>query len=242
MRIQLDLKTKNNFLIPFNYNHILSSIIYNKIADLDYAQKLHISKSFKFFTFSQINVDKIKIANKGLIAKNGKFSFSISSPDEFLIKSLLDGFFEDLCIHFQNLPVQILNIKALKNPEFSAENNFKTISPIVVRKKRIVDGEEKIWDLSPSDEFFRRLENNLIKKYLTFNKLEETDKTVEIYSEMRNVKRKRIAITKPNQNTTYTRAYNMDLILNGDVELIKFAYDCGLGEKNSMGFGMINLI
>lgn len=34
----------------------------------------------------------------------------------------------------------------------------------------------------------------------------------------------------------------MDLILEGDIDLIKFAYDCGLGEKNSMGFGMIDLV
>ena len=55
---------------------------------------------------------------------------------------------------------------------------------------------------------------------------------------MKNVKRKRIAIVKGPQ-TTYHRAFMMDLILEGDLNLIKFAYDCGLGEKNSMGFGCI---
>ena len=34
-----------------NNNHILSAIIYNKIADLNFANELHSSKSFKFFTF-----------------------------------------------------------------------------------------------------------------------------------------------------------------------------------------------
>ena len=55
---------------------------------------------------------------------------------------------------------------------------------------------------------------------------------------MANVKRKRIAILK-DPNITYHRAYMMDLILEGDLDLINFAYDVGLGEKNSMGFGMI---
>ena len=55
---------------------------------------------------------------------------------------------------------------------------------------------------------------------------------------MINVKRKRISIAK-GSSTTYHRAYMMDLNLEGDSELIEFAYDAGLGEKNSMGFGMV---
>lgn len=51
MRLEIILKGKNNFKVPFNYNHILSAIIYNKIADLNFANELHSSKSFKFFTF-----------------------------------------------------------------------------------------------------------------------------------------------------------------------------------------------
>ena len=34
----------------------------------------------------------------------------------------------------------------------------------------------------------------------------------------------------------------MDLILEGDLDLIEFAYDVGVGEKNSMGFGMLKYI
>ena len=42
MRLKIDLKSENeNFMIPFNYNHILSSIIYNKIADLDAEIQYH---------------------------------------------------------------------------------------------------------------------------------------------------------------------------------------------------------
>ena len=54
------------------------------------------------------------------------------------------------------------------------------------------------------------------------------------------VKRKRISVPK-GDNTTHHRAYMMDLILEGDADLIEFAYDVGIGEKNSMGFGMIKL-
>ena len=241
MRLEIILKGKNNFKVPFNYNHILSAIIYNKIADLNFANELHSSKSFKFFTFSQIYIPKRRVVKDGIIAKDGVISFYISSPNDFLIKSLVDGFLEDLEISFQNQKLTIQKIEALKTPEFSSKSEFKTLAPIIVRTKKEIDGELKIWDLAPSDKFFKSLENNLIKKYIKFNNLTKTDKKINIYSDMNFVKRKRISINKDNA-TTHHRAYMMDLILEGDLDLIEFAYDVGIGEKNSMGFGMVKLL
>lgn len=241
MRLKIILKGKNNFKVPFNYNHILSAIIYNKIADLNFANELHSSKSFKFFTFSQIYIPKRRIVKDGIIAKDGVISFYISSPNDFLIKSLVDGFLEDLEISFQNQKLTIQKIEALKTPEFSSKSEFKTLAPIIVRTKKEINGELKIWDLAPSDKFFKSLENNLIKKYIKFNNLTKTDKKINIYSDMNFVKRKRISINKGNA-TTHHRAYMMDLILEGDLDLIEFAYDVGIGEKNSMGFGMVKLL
>ncbi len=241
MRLKINLKGKNNFKIPFNYNHIVSSIIYNKIADLNLAHELHTSNSFKFFNFSQLNIPKRKIAKDGIISKNGKINFYLSSPNNSLIKSIVNGFVDDLEIKFKNETVLVEKIEALKTPEFSEKSEFKTISPINIRDSQEIGGKIKRVDLAPSDKFFRGIETNLIKKYCIFNNFESTDKKIKVYSEMANVKRKRITIPK-GPNTTYHRAYMMDVILEGDIDLIEFAYDVGLGEKNSMGFGMINYI
>lgn len=240
MRLKINIKAKNNYKIPFNYHHILSSIIYNKIADLDLANELHDSTSFKFFNFSQLNIPQRKIVKDGIIAKNGKLNFYLSSPNDLLIRSLVDGFVDDLEIKFKNEKLVVEKIEALKTPEFSEKSEFKTLSPINIRDSQEIDGKIKRVDLAPSDKFFRGIETNLIKKYCIFNNFESTDKKIKVYSEMANVKRKRITIPK-GPNTTYHRAYMMDLILEGDIDLIEFAYDVGLGEKNSMGFGMIKL-
>lgn len=240
MRLKINIKAKNNYKIPFNYHHILSSIIYNKIADLDLANELHDSTSFKFFNFSQLNIPHRKIVKDGIIAKNGKLNFYLSSPNDLLIRSLVDGFVDDLEIKFKNEKLVVEKIEALKTPEFSEKSEFKTLSPINIRDSQEIDGKIKRVDLAPSDKFFRGIETNLIKKYCIFNNFESTDKKIKVYSEMANVKRKRITIPK-GPNTTYHRAYMMDLILEGDIDLIEFAYDVGLGEKNSIGFGMIKL-
>lgn len=238
MRLKINLKSKNNFKIPFSYNHILSSIIYNKIADLELADELHASNSFKFFNFSQINVPNRKHDKNGIISKDGRLNFYLSSPNDLLIKNLVNGFVDDLEIKFQNEKLTVEKIEALRTPDFKEKSEFKTLSPINIRD---VNEENKRIDLAPSDKFFRGIENNLVKKYCIFNDTNNTDNKIKAYSEMANVKRKRITIPK-GPNTTYHRAYMMDIILEGDIDLIEFAYDVGLGEKNSMGFGMIKYI
>ena len=241
MRLKINLKSENNFKVPFNYNHILSSIIYNKIADLDLANKIHDSNSFKFFNFSQINIKKRKLVKDGIIARDGRISFYLSSPDDLLVKNLVSGFVDDLEINFKNDKLIVEKIEALKTPDFREISEFKTLSPINIRDSKEIHGKVKRIDLAPSDKFFKGIENNSIKKYCIFNNIENTDKKISAYSEMAHVKRKRITIPK-GPNTTYHRAYMMDLILEGDTDLIKFAYDVGVGEKNSMGFGMLRYI
>lgn len=238
MRLKINLKTKNNFKVPFNYNHILSSIIYKKIHDLDLAHELHTSNSFKFFNFSQLNIQNRKLVEDGIISKNGRISFYLSSPNDLLIKNIVNGFVDNLEVKFKNETLLVEKIEALKAPDFKEKSEFKTLSPINIRD---LNENNKRIDLAPSDKFFRGIENNLIKKYCVFNDIESTDKKIKVYSEMANVKRKRITIPK-GPNTTYHRAYMMDLVLEGDTDLIEFAYDVGLGEKNSMGFGMIKYI
>lgn len=242
MRLKILLKSKKNKLkIPFNYNHILSAIIYNKIADLDFANKLHSSRSYKYFTFSQIHIHNFKIIKDGFLSQNGMIDFLISSSDDYLIKSLVEGFLDDLTVNFIGEDLFVQKVELLPVPDFADKINVKTLSPIIVRTKKEIDGNLKVWDLAPGDQFFRNLEKNLINKYLKYNDLDETDKKIKIYSEMRNVKSKRISIEKGDKKT-FHRAYMMDLILEGDKELLKFAYDAGLGEKSGLGFGMIDLI
>ncbi|MDR2966964.1 MAG: CRISPR-associated endoribonuclease Cas6 [Methanobacteriaceae archaeon] len=241
MRLKIKLESKKHLHIPFNYNHILSSVIYNKIADLNLANELHSSTSFKFFTFSQINIQERKMVKSGFISKNGVISFQIASPNEYLIKSLVEGYLEDLQVNFKGQNLFVEKIELLPIPKFENEMKFKTISPIIIRTKKEIDGDLKTWDLNPSDpSFYINLEKNLVKKYNKLYDKEIATDNIKITSEMKFVKGKRIAIKKGNIKT-YNKAFMMDIAIKGDKNLIKFGYDCGLGEKNSLGFGMIDL-
>jgi len=241
MRLKLYLNSENNIInVPFNYNHVISAIIYDLIDDIDYANELHSKSTFKYFCFSQINISKRKMVDGGFISQNGRINFIVSSPDDKLITELVNGIMKKSFITFLGQKLSIYKCEIIKQPIFTSKMEFFTLSPIIVTTKKEVDGKLREWDLAPSDDFYNGIKNNLLKKYLKFNNLESTDKTINVYSNMKSVKRKRISINK-GENTTYHRAYSMDIVLEGDVDLIKFAYDCGLSSKNSQGFGLVDI-
>lgn len=236
MRLKISLSsTKANYLIPFNYNHILSAIIYRKIADLDLAAKLHFSKDFKFFTFSQIYFSDWKRIKQGIISKDGKFSFYISSPNDNLIKSLVEGHLENTEVDFKGTKLLVEQIELLKKPKFKEKMKMKTMSPVSASIKREVDGKLKIWDLGPGDErFYESVQKNLVNKYVSFYGDFDGSKWVRLRPDMKTAKRRRIEI-----KGDFHRGYMMEFEMEADARLLEFAYDCGLGERNSMGFGMV---
>jgi len=236
MRLKISLSsTKANYLIPFNYNHILSAIIYRKIADLDLAAKLHFSKDFKFFTFSQIYFSDWKRIKQGIISKDGKLSFYISSPNDNLIKSLVEGHLENTEVDFKGTKLLVEQIELLKKPEFKEKMKMRTMSPVSASIKREIDGKLKIWDLGPGDErFYESVQKNLLNKYVSFYGDFDGSKWVRLRPDMKTAKRRRIEI-----KGDFHRGYMMEFEMEADARLLEFAYDCGLGERNSMGFGMV---
>ena len=238
MRLKIQTKHKKQLIIPYNYNYTLSSIIYNKINDIDIAQRLHNKFGFKYFTFSQLHLDKLKTTPKGLQSRTGHTEFQISSPNNELIKSMFDSYTQEPNIKFHHTNLTVTKVEILKTPSIKKDMKFKTLSPINTTIKKNIDDKLKTWDLAPStDKFYEQLRKNLLNKYSNYYNLESTDKEISFTSELRKVKSKRIDI-----KDTHHRAYHMDLNLEGDEDLIRFAYDVGVGEHNSMGMGMLATI
>jgi CRISPR-associated endoribonuclease Cas6 len=242
LRLKISLSiNKKNFKIPYNYNHILSAIIYNKIADLDLARQLHEVNNYKFFTFSQIFVSQRKNLTNFMISRDGKISFFISSPNDQLIKSMVEGYLEDGQVNFAGSKLLVEQVELLKKPEIKTRMQMRTLSPLVARVQKEMDGRLKTWDLNPNDlKFYENLQNNLLNKYIKFHGDYNGDTYVKIVPQLDSIKRKRITIPKKGQETHH-RCFLMKFEIEADKRLVEFAYDCGLGEKNSMGFGMVDI-
>ncbi|RLI50482.1 MAG: CRISPR-associated endoribonuclease Cas6, partial [Candidatus Thorarchaeota archaeon] len=95
------------------------------------------------------------------------------------------------------------------------------------------NGKSRTWDLHPNDdEFSVRFVQNLSRKFKQFYKREVPDE-IEVL-QVDKIKQLRVAI-----KDTFHRAYLLDIRVRAHPDVLRFAYDCGLGEKNSMGFGMV---
>ena len=81
-------------------------------------------------------------------------------------------------------------------------------------------------------EFFDIVIGNLKKKYFAVYGKEYEG---ELCFECVRVNKKSKCVTKYKE--TYITGYYGDYLFKGDSDIIKIAYYCGLGSKNSMGFG-----
>ena len=242
MRIIIRLNSENTIKVPFNYNSIITGIIYTTLHDKHYSNHLHEDKGFKYFTISQLYFYKFNIdhTHQQFNVKDG-FSFIVSCPDNYFINTLMQGLAEQQYVWLNNQRLTVESI--MVEPYFKKDvtTTYYTLSPILVRTKRLIDGKEKVHDLNPSEtQFYTQIRELLIKKHNQYhNKEEYTTSDIQVTSQMRNTRGVRIAIKK-HDNITYNRSYFMDLTITAPPPLQDFIYDCGVGEKTAMGFGCIS--
>jgi len=236
MRIRLSMGGKG--LLPFNYNHLLAGVLYSAFrrADLELAHSVHVSKSIKLFTFSEIRGCKA-VPGRG-IEINDKAHFLVSSPRDDVIRAAVEGLLEKGEIRLGKLPLRLESMEVLKPPSFNGSSvRFRTFSPICVTTKREKDGRLLQWDLYPSDtQFYTNLRRNLIKKYELFHGCSPEDNELVVGAP---------TWTKPVRlkiKDTYHRASHMLFEARGAKELLEMGYEAGFGEKNSMGFGMVEVV
>lgn len=243
MRIIIRLNSERPIKVPFNYNNIITGIVYTTLQDKEYSNYLHEHKGFKYFTISQLHFHNYHVNKKeGYFHVREGFTFTVSCPEKFFILTLMEGLSGQKHVYLNNQPLTVESI--MVEPEIVKKEtmNYRTLSPILVRSKRVIDGVEKVYDLNPSEpDFYRQIEKLVVKKYNQFYGVEKyTLEDIVVTSQMRHVKGVRVALKKRG-NVTFNRAYFMDLEVTAPVALQDFLYDCGLGEKTAMGFGCICL-
>ncbi len=239
MRIRVEIAlTKPDVVLPFDHQYHLASYIYRALEKVNpsYALELHQPKRYKFFTFSYLMSENRKITEKGILIKGGEIYFFVSSPSSKFIKTLVEAMLANPEVKIAGIEGVIKEVKILEIPKFENRAKFRTLSPILVRKPVKENGRLRGKELYPTDEEFeKRLISNLIRKYSHFyNKKKENPKLSVKFIRFK-PKRHRIL-------NTYHRCVLGEFLVEGDKELIKFAYECGFGEKNSMGFGMVKIM
>ena len=227
MRLKIKIVPQEDFVYSEINNYLTHSMIWDLLKDTEF-EKLHDIKKFKFFTFSEIQ------RPTSFLEGREKW-FYISSPNKYLIEILYKKISEKETI---KLGKHVLNVYTTKPFNMSFSKVWKSGSVIILQVSRNRYWSKKYDSL---DIFLKRLKENALKKHnIFFN--DKLDFEGPIFDRLSLEKQVAIHIRKNKKDirligTKWT--FWKDNIEKDLRKFYKFIFDCGLGEKNSMGFGFI---
>jgi CRISPR-associated endoribonuclease Cas6 len=242
LRIILKLRSSTTFSINFEYHSKIQGFLYSILKNTSF-DHLHDKKGYKFFSFSNIFKDNSDF---------NLFNLIISSPSCKLIREIAYYLQK---IRENNIPLEIGNIFELKsfkilNYNLSFPIKIITASPIIIRipSKKFSEYSENsnrfnmiYWrDSHLLDLFIEFLESNLKKKYYEFCNYEIKGRIFEQFTFKKQVSTRILIRDRFIPIIGSLWEFSFFNHVNQDIQL--FALDCGLGERNSMGFGFMNPI
>ena len=261
MRFKITIETGESSqlnIIPIDYQYPLASVIYKIIekGDSTFSEWLHETgiedgnKKFKLFTFSRLKPHKYRIENDRLILQSSLaefiISFCIDGYAEPFIKGLFTGACFELGDNVSRAKFNVIRIEKLPDITFGGKKSFRCLSPVVISFRP--EGRKYPEYLKPDSEQYRELIiKNLVQKYNAFSgktKIAITGELLENYmfKITGDFRKKGVTIKhgKPDESKIIGYEYQFDLNLPGP--LMQIGYYAGFGEKNSMGFGCVEVI
>jgi CRISPR-associated endoribonuclease Cas6 len=242
VRLKILLELQKPVLIPWDYRTSLTRAVYEILAlsDAEYSRWLHDegfrrgNKVYRLFVYSDLQPQHCAPEKEGLRISQW-LTWQVASPDSRFIERFIDGIGKKnhrLSL-FQN-SCEIVDILCMKLSLSLRSLTSATISPIVASTYNPGISRHPIY-LSPDQpEFTQALEKNLIAKWEAFH--EKHWNSGEFSIRVWDPKNKLVHVFDTN-----IRAWHLKIQMWGSEELVRFAYDAGLGEKNSQGFGMLKV-
>ena len=239
--------------LPINYQYELSAAIYHILshADSDYATWLHENgfrtedetKKFKLFTFSNLIVP-----NYGIDREHQRLILNCSHVDWYLsflpnnsTQKFIEGVFKEQVFEvgdkWSKVQFAVRDIQILPPMEYQEEMTFRTMSPVCITQH---EPDGTITYLSPTAPNYEiALLTGLMSRY---EALHGERYTGDRYCKLRllsDPRSKLVKIKGKTHNQTLVRGYLYTFTLSLPEPLMHIAYEGGIGEKTSLGFGMI---
>jgi CRISPR-associated endoribonuclease Cas6 len=238
-----------------NYHYNLQGLIYNLIKDTEYAY-VHDKAGFKFFCFSNLIPITSPIFNGELR------TLVVSSPDINFISVLhekMENLNELIKIGHMNFRFDSMKRLNVKVPE-NGSCTMITGTPIIIRIPREkyeeydfnppINYEYLYWRANhPLEPFLSQLWDNLQRKYNEHFRIDTANRSrgygidpFKVFSKF--ILRKQIStklFIKNTEQTVIGTTWEFVFERPEYKNVMQFALDAGLGERNSMGFGFMNL-
>lgn len=246
MRVCYEFESDKPVKLPIQYNHILQGLIYDHISDAALKHFLHEegfdinNRRYKMFTFSRLegafNMDR----DKGVIEFRPPLKLTLSSAMEVFIENLSEAFMKSDRLNLAGQSISLSSIKVIPPPHIDGRVKIKMLSPVVAYSTAKNTERTITYYYSPVEENFSKIiEQGLHRKYqLIYNRrLPEPKLTIKPIGHIDDRYMKVIEY-----KGTVVKGWMGIYWLDGSPELIKVAYDSGIGSKTSMGFGCFDII
>jgi len=244
LKIKFNPLKKSFISLPCHYNEIIQGFIYRHL-DSWLANKIHengfedpqTKRRLKFFTFSRLIPDEKAYIKDGQIYLQGDITLIISSPINDFIQSFALNLLKSETIKLKNEELTLLSVEVKGVPQYREKIYVKTLSPITVYSTlRNYEGRKKTYYYSPFEkEFEEQLLKNLQRKLRTWSGQTVVSGSIKPYRV--SIRNQRIIIYK----NTVIKGWDGIFELNLSEELFVMAFEAGLGAKNSLGFGCIDV-
>ena len=265
MRLRLTLKPgRPDTVIPVNYNQYLNTALTNLLSpvipppdtmpkDID-PQKETELKRWQNFCFSQLriplfNIDKryntIAILSQAL---TWYLSFPVDESQAETVKGLLDK--KSFSIGQAQNEFRIEQVDGIAVPEFSDLMDFSMLSPVTISQ---ADSQHRsrypYYFRANDDRLSESLRLNVLQRYKLMYGSIPKDTNFEVTVDMYYVANrggvakitKLIFLNENQPDELRVYGFLCPVTIEGNPELIKFAYETGLGEKGQLGFGMMEV-
>ncbi|MBV9470974.1 MAG: CRISPR-associated endoribonuclease Cas6, partial [Abitibacteriaceae bacterium] len=172
----------------------------------------------------------------------GAVEWYVASPVEKFLQEFATGLLACHRLQVGQAALPIAQVETLPPPEFSATMHLKCLSPIVVGVGETSDGQRKTRYLRPKDPgWSERIGQNLLGKYAALHGGAPPDTRLALHFDP-----EYLAIHKGTKLITYKDIQMVGafapLRLTGSPDLVRIGYECGLGEKNAGGCGMVEVV
>jgi len=234
------LETNNGVAcVPTRYNSLVQAAIYSHLTPT-LSKFLHEKgfmfeqRHFKLFCFSKLLGNNH--VGGGLVRFVGPVYLAVSSPIKQFIKALASSLLKEGRLRIGDQTFKVTSIKFSDCPRISQSIKIQTLSPITMYSTlQSRNGVKKTYYYSPFErEFAALLEANLKKKHLLV-----THRNSRSPFQIKPLRTSEIILV---YKGTVIKGWGGTFVLTASRALLKTAYETGLGGKNSMGFGLFEVL
>ncbi len=251
------------FSIPINYNYLLfssiASILYYSPVKFhtwisDNQKSIRILPNNKLFTFSKMLCPNSKVTQSSY-SGFGDVKLLFSAPiEDDLAPMIISTLKSREVLKIENYngysEFYFKSIKQLPEPEFENERKFVMLSPTVISKVMFSNGNKILhfYRINES-ETAGAIAYNLRRKYEIIHKAQFKGRIdIEFDSEYVETKggsegvSKLVTIREGSVEEYKLKGFIAPVTIRSEPEILRVAYQCGIGEFNCLGLGMLETV